>query len=145
MAQNFPTSAQVIYDTLAADSSFLSLLGTYAFRSNNGATVPAISVVSPGESLPELRGVSGVECVIHDAANASRKDYLTNASSQVFTWQVFLICWDGSKGEDMMNALSVILSKFSGATSTETVAVSDGLGALAQTRIFIPSNMPIIA
>jgi hypothetical protein len=48
VAQNFPTSAQVIYDTLAADTVFVGLIGTYTFAANN-APVAAISIVSSGK------------------------------------------------------------------------------------------------
>ncbi len=144
MSQVFPTSPTVIYDALVGNATFMALLGTYKFEGNGGATSPAISIVSPGESLPNLRGVTGLECVIHDAANVTRKDYVTGYSTPVYVWQLFLICWDGSNGNDMTAASTEIVQKFSGATSTETVAVSDGLGALVQTRILIPSDRPIL-
>jgi len=143
MAQQFPTSAQVIYDTLVADATFMSLLGTYNFQNGVGS-VPAISVVSPGENLPELRKVKGIECVIQDTGNISRTDYLTENSSLTIEWKVFLICWDDSKGQDMTNAALRASLRFSGATTSETTAAADGLGALVQTMITIPSDKPIL-
>lgn len=122
----------------------MAKLGTYTFSGGAGAPEPAIAVLSPGEALPELRGVEGLECIIHDAANVKRRDFLTDSSSMVFTWQVFLICWKGATGQDMTEAVSLLAGVFSGATSTETVATAHGLGSLVQTRILIPSDMPII-
>ena len=144
MAQTFPTSAGVIYDALVNDATFMAKIGTYSFTANGGSTTPAISILSPGEDLPSIRNVSGLECVIHDAANVQRKDYLTDLSDPVYTWQLFLICWEGATGDDMTAASTQIVRRFGGATSTETVAVSDGLGALVQTRVLIPSDRPII-
>ena len=34
-----------------------------------------ISIVTPGEDLPAVKKVTGVEVVIHDAADVKRKDY----------------------------------------------------------------------
>lgn len=145
MSQVFPTSPAVIYDTLVNNATFMALLGTYEFEGNAGATSPAISIVSPGDDLPNLRNVTGLECVIHDSANVTRRDYLTGYADPVYVWQLFLICWNGSTGDDMTAASTEIVRKFSGATSTETVAVSDGLGALVQTRVLVPSDKPILA
>ncbi len=144
MAQQFPTSAQVIYDTLVADTAFMALLGSYDFKNATGS-LPAISIVTPGADLPQLRGVEGLECVIQDAGNIGRMDYVAGASDFVITYSVFLICWEDANGQDMTSAAQRVMQIFGGATSTETVAVADGLGALAQTLIRIPSTAPILA
>jgi len=144
VAQVFPTSAKVVYDSLVGNASFMAKLGNYTFSGGTGAPEPAIAVLSPGEPLPELRDVEGVECIIHDAANAKRMAFLSGNSATVFTWQVFLICWEGATGQDVTDAVSALMSIFPGATSTETVATAHGLGSLVQTRILIPSDMPII-
>ena len=44
MAQQFPTSAQVIYDAIVADAGLLPLIGTYEFEGTPG-TLPSISIV----------------------------------------------------------------------------------------------------
>lgn len=140
--QNYPTSAQVIYDTLAADATFLGLLGEYNFKSGTGP-VTALSVVSAGEDLPSIRNVSGVECIIQDAGNTQAQNYLTDAPDYVTTWSLFLVAWEPSKGADLQIASERILSRFVGAESVQTVATTDGLGSLVQTKVFIKSNMPI--
>ena len=142
MAQTFPTSAQVIYETLVADATFMSYLGTYTFPSSG--PVPAISVVSPGESMPELRNVEGLEVVIQDAGDVKRMDYFTGASDMGITYRMFIICWEEAKGQDMTNAAIRALQIFGGAEAIETVAASDGLGALAQTQVRIDSTKPIL-
>jgi hypothetical protein len=144
VAQTFPTSAKVIYDTLVADTAFMALLGTYRFAAGAGPTA-AISVLSPGESMPELRNVEGLECIIMDAADINRKDYLTDTSDLTYSWRVFLVCWPEATGQKMTDAASIMLKRFAGATSFETVAVTDGLGAEVQTQILIPSDKPILA
>lgn len=140
--QNFPTSAQVIYETLAADATFLGLLGEYNFKSGSGP-LTALSIVSAGEDLPSIRNVSGIECIIQDAGNAVSQNYLTSAPDIVTTWSLFLVAWEPSKGSRLQEATERVLSRFVGAQSVQTVATTDGLGSLVQTKIFIQSNMPI--
>ena len=143
MAQAFPTSAQVIYDTLAADAGLAALLGTYTFSA--GGSYPALSIVSPGENLPATRSVSGLECVIHDVGNTQPKNYVSNAAYIMTTWQIFLIAWEPATGADLQAATELVCSKFANSYSTQTVAVSDGLGALVQNKIIIRSDSPILA
>ena len=103
MAQTFPTSAQVIYDTLAADSTFTNLLGTYEFRA--GQTTTAISIVSAGEDMPALRNVQGVECVIQDAGDFTKSEYISNDAARLtVNWSVFLVCLGPAKGSDLQAA-----------------------------------------
>ena len=143
MAQQFPTSVNVIYDTLSADTTFMSYLGTYDFKTGQGP-LPALSVVSAGEDLPALRNVEGVECIIQDTGNVTQRAYLTGDLDVQTTWQVFLVAWNPAKGSDLQNATSRIVQRFMGASSTQTVATSDGLGALVQTKVVISSENPVI-
>ena len=142
MAQQFPTSAQVIYDTLAADSNFLSLIGAYTFRA--GQSGPAMSIVTPGQDLPAIDKISGIEVVIHDAADVKRRDYLTTASDLYIDWKVFFICWEPATGLELTAAVARAMQRFAGSASFETVAVSDGLGAQVQTMLVIKGDMPIL-
>lgn len=141
--QNFPTSAQVIYNTLSNDSNFTDLLGTYNFKSGSGP-IDAISVVTAGADMPSIRNVDGVECIIQDAGNSVQQQYY-NSSVIVTTWSVFLVAWGTATGADLQSAAEVALRRFSGAEMLQTVATSDGLGSLVQTKILIKSNMPILA
>ena len=143
MAQQLPTSAQVIYNTLAADSIFPSLIGEYEFRA--GQTAPAMSIVTPGQDLPALKEVTGIEVVIHDAADVKRRDYLTTASDIYIDWKVFFICWEPARGIDLTAAVSRAMQRFAGSTSFETVSVADGIGAQVQTMLVIKGDMPILA
>ena len=86
MAQSFPTSAQVIYETLSTDSNFTDLLGTYNFK-GGGGPIDAISVVTAGADIPSLRNVEGVECVIQDAGNSVLQEYY-GSTVVVTTWSV---------------------------------------------------------
>ena len=144
MAQSFPTSAQVIYDTLAADTNFTNLLGTYEFRA--GQTTAALSIVSAGEDMPALRNVQGVECIIQDAGDFTKNEYLTgDAPRLTVSWSVFLVSWEPSKGSDLQLAAEAACSRFLGSQAIQTVATSDGLGSLVQTKLIIRSDMPIVA
>ena len=94
--QNFPTTAQAIYDVLAADTTFTNLLGSYEFRAGQQTT--AISIVSAGEDLPALRNVSGVECIVQDAGNFTSNEYLTgDAPRLTVQWSVFLVAGNHQK------------------------------------------------
>ena len=141
MAQTFPTSPEIIYNTLVADGQFTALLGSYQFP--GGETTLSMAITSPGANLPALRKVSGIECIIHDAADIRRRDYLSGPSDLIPVWSVYLICWPPSDGGTMTNATKRIMEIFHGSASFETVAVSSGLGALVQTMVTIPSDMPI--
>lgn len=143
MAQSFPTSAQVIYETLSTDSNFMDLLGTYDFKGGSGP-IDAISVVTAGADIPSLRNVEGVECVILDAGDSVLQEYY-GSTVIVTTWNLFLVAWGTATGADLQAAAEVALKRFAGSEMVQTVATSDGLGSLVQTKIFIKSNMPILA
>lgn len=142
VVQSFPTTPKVIYDTLVADAEFMSHLGQYRFKA--GQTAPAISIVTPGRELPSVNTVTGIEVIIHDVANLERKNYLTGDADIDATWTMFLICWEPATGDDMTQATMQALKRFSGSKSYETVAVADGIGAMVQTAVEIPSDMPIL-
>ena len=144
MAQQFPTTAKIIYDTLSGDAEFLSYLGTYNFKGGSGP-LTAISIVSAGEDLPSLRNVEGIECIIQDAGDTSRVNYLTGDSDISIQFSVFLICWEGAKGADMQAAAQRAVKMFGSSQSVQTVATPDGVGSLVQTKIIISSRGPILA
>ena len=142
MSQQFPTSASAIYDALSVDTAFLDLLGEYRFKGNN-APLTALSVVSPGQDLPSLRRVSGVECIIQDVGTSTTQDYLTDAPFLVTSFSLFCILWEPANGADLQAVTNHLLGRFVGASSIETVATPDGLGSLVQSQVIIKSNMPI--
>lgn len=142
MAQQFPTTAQAIYDALSADTTFTALLGTYDFKTGDGP-ITALSIVSAGEDMPSLRNVQGVECIIQDAGNSTTLDYLTEAPYIITEWSVFLVAWEPAKGSGVQAAVARILNRFVGSTSVQTIATTDGLGSLVQTKVMIESHKPI--
>ena len=142
MSQSFPTSAQIVYETLAADTELMNIIGSYEFKA--GQTGDAISIVSAGEDMPSLRNVSGVECIIQDSGATTQQNYY-NDLDIVVTWSVFLISWEPSTGADLQLATERILRRFLGAQALQVVSTTDGLGSLVQNKIQIQSNMPILA
>lgn len=144
MAQQFPTTAQAIYDVLAADTTFTGLLGTYEFRA--GQTTTALSIVSAGEDMPALRNVQGVECIIQDAGDFTKNEYISNDAARLtVNWSVFLVAWEPAKGSDVQAAAERACSRFLGSQAIQTVATTDGLGSLVQTKLIIRSDMPVLA
>jgi len=144
MSQQFPTSAQIIYEVLSTDTEFMSYIGTYRFKGNN-SDLPAISIVTAGDDLPSVRRVRGLECVIQDAGNTSRRNYLTGDSSLVVEFSVFMICWEGASGAEMQSATEKALMRFGNSQAVQTVATPDGLGSLVQNKIIIRSDGPVLA
>lgn len=142
MAQTFPDSPEVIYNTLVADAAFMANIGTYTFA--GGDTDNSISIQTPGRDMPGLKKVEGVECVIHDVSDVRRMDFY-NSTNVEQTWKMFLICWEPALGSEMNSAAVRALEIFGGANSFETVATSDGIGAMVQTMVTIPSDRPILA
>ena len=139
--QQFPDSPEVIYDILVADPTFSGLLGEYTFV--GGQKMPAIGVQSPGADMPGINSITGLECIIHDAADLRRMQFYGSVNV-ITTWRVFLICWEPSTGSTMNQAATRLMEIFGGSNAIETVAVADGLGAKVQTMCQIPSNMPIL-
>ena len=139
--QSFPETPEIIYATLTGDATFSSLIGEYRFI--GGQAMPAIGIQSPGGDMPGIDKITGLECIIHDAADLRRRQYYGSSNIET-TWRVFLICWEPATGSEMIQAGSRALEIFGGATSIETVAVADGLGAKVQTMIQVPSDMPIL-
>ena len=141
MTQTFPETPEVIYATLAADPTFTDLLGEYVFV--GGQTDQAMSIQSPGGDMPGINSITGLECIIHDAADLRRRQFYGSMNVEA-TWRLFLICWEPANGSTMTAAATRVLEIFGGSNAIETVAVADGLGALAQTMVQIPSDMPIL-
>jgi hypothetical protein len=144
MPQAFPTSAQVVFDTLVADSTFMSLLGQYKFE-HAASPATAISIVSPGADLPALRNVSGLECVIQDVGSITTNEYISGDADFSTIWNVFIVAFSPATGANVHAAVTRVCQLFVGAASVQTVSVTDGLGALVQTKIEIRSDRPIRA
>ena len=138
MAQTFATTPQTIYNVLANDTTFSNYLGTYTFTNN--ATNDSIVILTPGVQLPQLKSQVGLECIIHDSGDITRKDYVNDSSEFLTTWKLFLIVWDGATGSTLDAAAKRIMHLFYGSTSIETLAVAEGLGARVQTMIMIPED-----
>jgi hypothetical protein len=148
VTQQLVTSPEVIYDTLTGDSTFMSYVGSYVFTNSN-TTLDSISILSPGQDLPRLKSVNGMEVVIHDVGPINRIDYISDASSSLVTWKCYLIAWEGATGGTLMAAMRRMIELFSGARSIEITpasidAVGSELRALTQILVTIPENSIVI-
>lgn len=144
MAQVFPESPQVIFDVLSNDAVIQSYLGEYKFA-NTTELVPAVSIITPGADLPNIKTCTGVEVIIHDVADMRRRFYLTGEVDIESNWNVFVICWEPATGDEVTGLVRRAMEIFSGATSFQTIATAEGVGAMVQTQLQIPSDMPILA
>lgn len=142
MPQQHADSPETIYDTLTGDEAFMDLVGSRTFKAG-GATLNAISIVTPGEELPAASTITGLEVIIHDVSDLSRRDYITNGSDITTTWRVFLVAWPDANGAALNNAARRIMELFSKAETIETNPTPTGLGAMAQLLVLIPSDSAI--
>lgn len=143
MTQTRATSAEMIYQTLTDDVEFMSYVGKYKFIASTGE-LDAISVITPGESLPEIEYQKGLEVVIHDTGLAKRMDYLTSVSDILVTYQVYLILWPDADGQLLTDATSRILRIFSNSKAVSTVPTANNITSLVQSLILIPENSAIM-
>lgn len=143
MAQSRVDSPVDIYNALSGNSVFMSHVGTYSFTGSS-APQPAFSIVTPNQQIPNLEAVNGLEVVIHDTGTVTRKDFLTDPSTALVTYQMFLILWDGGLGTDLTIASQQVVQTFSGAKTIRLVPVRDTVNVLVQTLIEIPNNAAIL-
>lgn len=143
MTQSKAISPTVIYNKLVGDSTFMALVGDRVFQTNN-TTLDAISIVTPGEKLPDLQSVSGLEVAIHDVANLGRRSYLTGSDDITTIWKVYLMAWAPANGATLNQAATRIMNLFSQATTIETGPSPDGIGVIAQVLVLIPSDSIVL-
>lgn len=117
----------------------MALVGDRVFKAGS-TTLDAISIVTPGEKLPDLQSVSGLEVAIHDIANLDRRSYLTGGDDITTTWKVYLMAWPPANGGTLHTAATRIMELFSKATTIETAPTPEGLGVIAQVLVLIPSD-----
>lgn len=144
MPQQHVDTPEIIYDTLTQDEEFMALVGTRVFEQNN-TEMDAISITSPGESLPAIKTQKGLEVIIHDVNQLDRRDYITNDYDITTTWKVFLLAWNGANGATLNNAAKRIMQRFSKASTLETTPTATGIGAIAQLLLLIPSDSVVLA
>lgn len=143
MAQNRAISAEVIYEILTEDEDFMDLVGKRVFKTGN-TELDAISIVTPGEALPGVKSITGLEVIIHDVTQLRRREYITSDYDISSTWKVFLLAWPGANGTTLKDAATRIMQRFSKAYTIETVPLNSDVGAIAQLLALIPSESVVI-
>jgi hypothetical protein len=128
-----PATAPEIYDLLVADDAISDELGVYTLAS--GATLPAISVMARGDSLPSGTVTSGLEVVITATPNQAEELLLTDEVLTNPTWRIYVIAW-GALGQ-LQAVRNRIVALLPGATSTQPQAEppGEGLGVMEQVVI----------
>lgn len=143
MPQQHVDSPMIIYEALTGDATFMDLVGQIAFEQSD-TTLDAISIVTPGEILKGTKRVTGMEVVIHDVTGFQRREYITDQVDITSIWKVFLLAWPGADGGTLNAASRRVMELFSKATTIETVATPEGLSAMAQILVLIPSDSVVI-
>lgn len=139
MPQQHVDSPTIIYEALTGDTTFMDLVGQITFE-QSGTTLDAISIVTPGQIFKGVKRVTGMEVVIHDVTSFQRREYLTDEIDITALWKVFLLAWPGADGGTLNAASRRVMELFSKATTIETVATPEGLSAMAQILVLIPSD-----
>jgi hypothetical protein len=128
-----PTTAQGIYDLLLADATISAALGAYALPS--GSSLPAISVMAGGDSLPPGTVTNGLEITITATPNQAEQLLLSNEVLPNPTWRIYVIAW-GALGS-LQTVRNRIVALLPGATSTQLQEdpPGEGLGVMEQVVI----------
>ena len=128
-----PTTAQGIYDLLLADATISGALGSYALPS--GSSLPAISVMAGGDSLPPGTVTNGLEITITATPNHAEQLLLSNEVLPNPTWRIYVIAW-GALGS-LQTVRNRIVALLPGATSIQLQEdpPGEGLGVMEQVVI----------
>lgn len=120
----------------------MSHVGTYTFIDN--ATNDSLIILTPGEKIPGLKSVSGLEVIIHDIGEMNTINYLTNYPDLVVEWKIYLIAWPNANGSTITDAGSIILEHYIGSKMIGITSAGVRAGALTQSLITVPSSGIII-
>jgi hypothetical protein len=125
-----PATAQEIYDLLVGDDTISDALGTYSLP--GGTSMPAISVLASGESLPSGTVTGGIEITITAVPNQAEELLLSDEVMLNPTWRIYVIAW-GALGQ-LQAVRNRIVALLPGATSTQPKAdpPGEGLGVMEQ-------------
>ena len=128
-----PATAQDIYDLLVGDDTISDALGVYTLAS--GATLPAISVLASGDSLPSGTVATGLEVVITASPNQAEQLLLSDEVLTNPTWRIYVVAW-GAVGS-LQAVRNRILALLPGAVSSQPQAEppGEGLGVMEQVVI----------
>lgn len=144
MSQQKVDSPELIYNTLTGDTAFMALVGKRVFKAGN-TELDAISISTPGEDLPAIKSMKGLEVVIHDVTAMRKKQYITSDYEIEIAWKIFLLAWPNANGSTLNAAATRILELFSKGSTIETVPLNSDIGAIAQLLVLIPSDSVILA
>lgn len=131
-----PTTAQGIYDLLAADAVVAPALGTYTPR--GGAAIPAIAVLRRNEALPEGTAVAGLEVVILANPDYATETYVTGETGLNPQFRLYVSEWSPSGSLTALQALAQrIISLLPGSRAMPIGGdpPGEGLGLLDQYAI----------
>lgn len=128
-----PATAQEIYDLMVGDDTISDALGVYTLAS--GATLPAISVLASGDSLPSGTVATGLEVVITASPNQAEQLLLSDEVLTNPTWRIYVIAW-GAMGS-LQAVRNRIVALLPGAVSSQPQAEppGEGLGVMEQVVI----------
>jgi hypothetical protein len=143
MGQQHVDTPEVIYETLVDDTEFMSFVGQVTYK-DGSTTLDAISIVTPGAPLPAVQSIQGLEVVIHDLTGLSRREYIGDEVDITKQWRVYLLAWDGANGSTIMSAATRAMHLFSKATLIEVSPTPEGIGAIVQSLLLIPSDSVVI-
>ena len=130
-----PTTAEGIYDLLAADEALVAMLGTYLFPDAE-EPIPALAVLLPMEEHPEGTVSEGLEVVINRVPEGGDEPFMTGGGEVGGTFRLYVTQWTPGEGGayQIEPALRRIRQLLPGAQWRDNT-LPDGLGGLAQMAV----------
>lgn len=134
------TTAQGLYDLLAADATIAAALGTYTLP--DGTVRPAIGVFFANEKLPEGTISDGIEVSITAlpgyATQALQEEVATNP-----TWRIYVVGWQS--GAQLQAVAERILFLLPGATASTVPGDAPGSGIGVMDQVVVTWTNPAVA
>lgn len=131
-----PTTAQGIFDLLAADTTLTALLGTYRGLPGVTGTVPALAVLMPMEERPPGITIQGVEVVVARFPSGGSAPFSTGGEEMSAEFRLHATQWTPS-GSGAYNLEAVVrrIARLLPGASWRDNTPPEGLGGLAQMAI----------
>lgn len=131
----FPTTAQEIYDLLAADEPLMAMLGTCLLKDAPGP-IPALSVMWPGEQPDDGTVMEGVEVAIARITSGDSKAFSTGGEEKSALFRLYVTQWTviPTAGFNLDAVVRRICELLPDATWSDN-SLPDGLGGLGQVAI----------
>jgi hypothetical protein len=137
-----PTTAEEIYDLLAADPVVSAALGIYTLA--DGTTAPAMSVLAQNESLPEGISPGGIEITITRVPTGAAQVMITEETLLNPTWRIYVLAWGSGSLGPLIQVCNRIVAILPGAQQTPNTG-GGGMGVVDQVAIVFTNPTVVVS